>query len=590
MAGYYNSLYNTYSTGNPVMDSIPSVFGTSTQVLQVNSAEDGLEWAAGGGGTGGTLTPEEILIQNATTGYTSTDGTKLFLSGIDFLIKNQESGGVIQLKDSSNVIRFNMQSDLTALYSPGLYHIYIENAFTSLYTPYLRLKSDGAATGCRFTVTSDELYIKNTVVSKGIHLMDSTDVERVGFSSTSSKMYSPDVSQYIRVDDNGIRIQGSGLNIYEVGGLSSTAFKTDVSGNGEISTTEAGKNINLTTTNTGSVNIASTKVTTSGTTGALVVTGGIASGDGMYCTGTFYNKNSINTDLTNFNQINKHNSSTLPTFSGAGAIYNIFSGTNNSQTITGGRNVAIGFNVLTILSSGSENVAIGVSAMAALTSGSFNMAFGRNSGSSISTTNYNTLFGNTSGTKLTGSGNTCIGAISGTGSQLNAVTNLTCLGYSTSIADNTAWTNSIALGYQASVTASNQCSIGNASLTSIVCNTDNSCDLGTSAIKYKANYSNINVPLYSGQGGTSYTVLNDTNILLNPSGTYTLTLPAAASWLGRVINIKEINTTYAVDSATSNINNNGSTSTVIFGIGTSNSCTLVSDGTNWVVFSRTLSV
>jgi len=509
----YNSLQNKYTFKNPVIDGIPSTFGTSTQVLQVNSTADGLEWGSGGGGTGGTITPEEMILQNATTGYTSTDGTKFYLSGQDCIIDNQESGYALQLK-AGGVLRVNIQSDLTAMYSPNLSHVYIEDAFTSLYTPYLRLKSDGAATGCRFTVTSDELYIKNTVASKGIHLMDSLDAERIGFSSTSSKMYSPDGSQSLRIDDNSIIAQGSGVNVYNDTGTSSTAFKTTTGGDGEINTTEAGKNINLNTTNTGKVSISSTAVTTSASTGALVVAGGIASGDGMYCTGPFYNKNGINTDLTSFNQVLGHNSATLPNFSGA--LYNTLIGTYNSGTLTGQQNFLIGYNSGTSVTSGNYNTSIGVGSMSSNISGDANTCIGGNSGNK--NTGHNSVFiGNASGLNFTSGGNNCIiGRNSFNTSDTNAKTSsyMTCLGFSCVLNGTAALTNSTCIGNGSSIDVSNQIKLGNASVTSIAPGGNSVMDLGTASLQFKdARFSGI---MYN--SNSTATTSNTTGALIVSGG------------------------------------------------------------------------
>lgn len=73
-------------------------------------------------------------------------------------------------------------------------------------------------------------------------------------------------------------------------------------------------------------------------------------------------------------------------------------------------------------------------------------------------------------------------------------------------------------------------------------------------------------------------------IIANRAGTVTLTFPAAASWTGRVITVKNVQAQTVV-SASSNIVPIGSTSagTAILAATAGKFATLVSDGTNWVI-------
>jgi hypothetical protein len=81
----------------------------------------------------------------------------------------------------------------------------------------------------------------------------------------------------------------------------------------------------------------------------------------------------------------------------------------------------------------------------------------------------------------------------------------------------------------------------------------------------------------------TYTVLvTDTYLVANYTGTVTLTLPAAASFHGREINIRTIQAQTVV-SASSNVDINGTAGTAILAATIGKWVLLVSDGTNWFV-------
>lgn len=84
---------------------------------------------------------------------------------------------------------------------------------------------------------------------------------------------------------------------------------------------------------------------------------------------------------------------------------------------------------------------------------------------------------------------------------------------------------------------------------------------------------------------TSYSVADaDKYLIFNNASTFTLTLQAAASYPGRELVLKTINTGTVV-SASSNVvpATSGTAGTAILGGTAGKFCTLVSDGTNWVV-------
>ena len=86
---------------------------------------------------------------------------------------------------------------------------------------------------------------------------------------------------------------------------------------------------------------------------------------------------------------------------------------------------------------------------------------------------------------------------------------------------------------------------------------------------------------------TTYTVTaTDSSLICNPSGTLTITLPAASSYSGRWLNFKNIQN-LAVNSASSNVVpiNSATPSTAIMAGTTGKWAVLQSDGTNWVIMS-----
>jgi hypothetical protein len=87
--------------------------------------------------------------------------------------------------------------------------------------------------------------------------------------------------------------------------------------------------------------------------------------------------------------------------------------------------------------------------------------------------------------------------------------------------------------------------------------------------------------------GTSATVGSyDIDVIVNASGGFTLTLPAAASWTGRQIRIKSI-AAQTIASASANIVPlaGGAAATTLLANTAGKWCILESDGTNWVIMA-----
>jgi hypothetical protein len=122
--------------------------------------------------------------------------------------------------------------------------------------------------------------------------------------------------------------------------------------------------------------------------------------------------------------------------------------------------------------------------------------------------------------------------------------------------------------------------------TPFVINTDGNVSIGTTSTLLKLSVTGsvgFNAPVTV--TAATYTVLSTDNwIIANRAGTVTLTLPAASSWSGRIITIKNIQAQTVV-SATSNVVPIGTAvaGTAILAATAGKFATLVSDGTNWVI-------
>lgn len=87
--------------------------------------------------------------------------------------------------------------------------------------------------------------------------------------------------------------------------------------------------------------------------------------------------------------------------------------------------------------------------------------------------------------------------------------------------------------------------------------------------------------------GTSGTVsATDSSVIFNPSGSFTATLPSAASYPGRWLHVKSI-AAQTIASASSNVvpRAGGAAGTALLASGAGNWATLQSDGTNWIIMA-----
>ena len=304
---------------------------------------------------------------------------------------------------------------------------------------------------------------------------------------------------------------------------------------------------------------------------------------------------------------------------------NILIGSNAGELITtaaGGGNVAIGHNALDAQANatGQYSIAIGEDALGTFNAAGDNTAVGHRAGGRITTGTNNICIGQDGGRGITtGAGNICISGMSNSlrshsgqqniaiGDQaLDSLTNgdaNVVVGGAAGYLVNTGTYNTL-IGKDAGgtlTTGSNVTCIGfDAEPTSAT--TSNEVTLGdTSVAKFRVPGIGIDATddrfkttgHFAGSAPVIITAdhtVADSNYWLinNKSGsTCTLTLPAAASWTGRILNVKTIQAQTVV-SASSNVKpiDTDVAGTAILTATAGQWATLVSDGTNWVIMAR----
>ena len=183
----------------------------------------------------------------------------------------------------------------------------------------------------------------------------------------------------------------------------------------------------------------------------------------------------------------------------------------NNTTGNGWPNIGLGSNSLNQTTDGRYNIGLGFNALYANTTGSNNIGIGYEAGRNASTSSNITAVGMEALRYESGAGNTAVGSYAGkpsTSAVYSGTTNSTFIGYNTTTgktADATI-TNSTAIGYGASVTASHTIQLGNTSVTDV----KTSGALTTGAVTYPIAH------------GTANQVLTTTG-----SGTLTWTTPAS---------------------------------------------------------------
>jgi hypothetical protein len=272
--------------------------------------------------------------------------------------------------------------------------------------------------------------------------------------------------------------------------------------------------------------------------------------------------------------------------------YNTAIGVNAFQYGTGSTNVAIG--VASLQSSNvtaASNVAVGVNAMAATTSGAVNTAVGTNS-----------LFGNTTGddnigigqhandANTTGTRNVAIGSISGVTS--GALTNTVAIGYNATVAAS----NTIQLGNAsitnvktsgaltcAAITGSGLATLNSASVTGALSIGGNMTCTGSITGKKAATFQGSNITPSDANSGTQYFATAAITVTLPTSAVAGTYFHFIASSSGVIIQRGGTNTIYGYSMSSAGVWALLTSATSITTAQGGSTCTLTSDGTNWVL-------
>ena len=266
---------------------------------------------------------------------------------------------------------------------------------------------------------------------------------------------------------------------------------------------------------------------------------------------------------------------------------------NDTAGVNGGsNNFGLGFQACYWNGTGLQNVGIGSSANYFNRNGSYNIAIGGSALAGGSTDrdtmakNNNVVIGTQALQFLKGNGtgnsdeNVAIGhyagRLSGSGAGVSFTAGKTSvyIGAYTRAKD-TVNQNEIVIGYSAIGNGSNTTTIGNSSTTNTV------IPAGSLTVDVMRRKAPVTVT-------GNHTVAASTSWLIcDGAGAITLTLPAASSWTGREIMVKTIQP-YAVNSASSNVVpiDGVAAGTPILPATDGAWCTLVSDGTNWIIMQR----
>lgn len=263
--------------------------------------------------------------------------------------------------------------------------------------------------------------------------------------------------------------------------------------------------------------------------------------------------------------------------SNSGGLYNSAFGQSALTANTSGNgNTAFGYTALSSCVSGLQNTAVGKDALANVTlhfntavgyqslnncsTGAANTAVGDQTMSALTTANSNTAIGQSAGASITDqAGNVCIGASSGPTTNAIAA--------------------SISIGAGAQTTKSYQAVIGDINITEYFLQ-------GTASyLKFAGGASTaaprtVTAATDTIDAGSAI----DSSIIANRAGTVTLTLPAAASYAGRWLYVRTIQSQTVV-SASSNVvpSVGGAAGTAILAGTAGKWAALQSDGTNWQV-------
>ncbi len=258
---------------------------------------------------------------------------------------------------------------------------------------------------------------------------------------------------------DSIMARGSGgISVYSNSGTHVALFGA---GGGSGTTLYGGLN-GTTGTFSGVFNVTNTTASTSSSTGALVVGGGIGVGESGI--------NGVRIHRGAANDINSLGIGTSALSSTTTGQLNVAVGISAMVlTTTGGSNTAVGGSALGLNTTGGSNTAVGASSLTGNISGNSNSALGRLSLFALNSGSDNTALGfNAIGALTSGSSNIAIG--SGTGNLTNGGATVTTLNNSVLIGSDTrpsanSNTNETVIGFQARGNGSNTVTIGNSSVT-----------------------------------------------------------------------------------------------------------------------------
>jgi hypothetical protein len=245
--------------------------------------------------------------------------------------------------------------------------------------------------------------------------------------------------------------------------------------------------------NPSKVSVLPTTTSTSKTTGALTVAGGLG------VTGDVY--------ATNLNASGTLSVSSFTVGQGktpaSGDNLAIGRSALNNTTSNGWPNIGLGSFSLNQTTDGKNNIGLGLNALYSNTTGSANIGIGSEAARNAATSSNITAVGMEALRYESGAGNTALGSFAGKPST-NAVyigtTNSTFLGYNTTTSKTAEQTitNSTAIGYGAAVTASHTIQLGNASVTDV----KTSGALTTGAVTYPISHGSANQVLSTTGSGT----------------------------------------------------------------------------------------
>ncbi len=308
------------------------------------------------------------------------------------------------------------------------------------------------------------------------------------------------------------------------------------------------------------------------------------SGNSNVATGVkaLYSSTTIsNTVAVGDSALYKNSSGTFNTAMGSKALFANTSGSSNttvgyqsiSTNTTGSRNSVLGDRALWVNTTGNDNSAMGYLALVNNTTGNNNSAFGSSAMTSNSTGSFNSAFGQQSLPASSGNSNTAVGFKAGFTN--GAGTRNSFLGDSANVVS-VALTNATAIGWNARVDASNSIVLGSVNgVNGALATVNVGIGINTPTSTLHANGS-LAVGVRSVTASTTLTTDDHCLIFTGSTAAQTITIPAAASSVGRLYTIVNHSTvTLNISSVTVG------SATTITSIAVDTPIQIISDGTVW---------